>query len=153
MSGLPDINMVGTLTADPELRFIPSGAAVATFTVATNKRAKNEAGEWENKESCFLRCTVWRQAAENVAETFTKGDKVMVSGELKQRSYTDKDGNNRTAFEVDVFEVGPSVKWATAKVNKVGRSNQPESPDWGGQPASDPWAAAPPSGPVDEPPF
>lgn len=153
MSGLPDIHMVGTLTADPELRFIPSGAGVASFTVACNKKSKNQqTGQWEDKASCFLRCTVWEQVAENVAESLSKGDRVMVNGEIKQRSYETQQGENRTVFEVDAFEVGPSLKMATAKPNKVGRSSGKDG-GWGA-PQSDPWAAAPPSsGPVEEPPF
>lgn len=147
MSALPDINMAGTVTADPELRFTPSGASVANFTVACNKKVKNDrTGEWEDKDSCFLRCSVWRQAAENLAESVSKGDRVMVDGEIKQRSYETKQGENRTVFEVDVFEVGVSMKYATAKVNKANRGGGGEQTP----PTSDPWSTAPSA---DEPPF
>lgn len=146
MSGLPDITMVGTVTADPELRFTPSGDAVANWTVACNKRVKNrDTGEWEDRDATFLRCSVWRQTAENVAESVSKGDRVMVTGEIKQRSFETKEGEKRTTFELDVFEVGPSLKFATAEVRKVGRSS---GAGGGAAPESDPWASAP-----DEAPF
>ncbi|SNR44559.1 single-strand binding protein [Haloechinothrix alba] len=160
MSGLPDTNIVGTLTADPELRFTPRGSAVVNFTVACNKRFYNkETGQWEDRDATFLRCNLWNQAAENVAESLSKGQRVMVMGELKQRSFETKDGEKRTTFEVEATEVGPSLKWATATVNKVSRNGG--GGGFAPAPAEDPWAAPPASnsqgtawtpGP-DEPPF
>lgn len=116
------IPLVGNLTADPELRFTPNGAAVANFTVASTPRNfDRQANEWKDGEAMFLRCSVWREAAENVAESLTKGMRVIVYGHLKARSYQDREGNNRTAFEVDVLEVGPALKYATAKVTRSQR--------------------------------
>jgi single-strand DNA-binding protein len=122
MAGDTVITVVGNLTADPELRFTPSGAGVTNFTVASTPRTFDKAsGEWKDGDALFLRCSIWRQAAENVAESLVKGARVIVSGRLKQRSY-EKDGEKRTVYELDVDEVGPSLKYATAKVNKVQRS-------------------------------
>lgn len=151
MSGLPQISMVGTLTSDPELRFTPSGAGVVNFTVACNDRRKNKTtGEWEDGDATFLRCNLWRQAAENVAESLIRGQRVMVSGRLKQRSYETREGEKRTVFEVEVDEIGPSLKWATAKVNKVSRGS-----DSAPQTSDDPWGAAPAASADDseQPPF
>ncbi|MDQ3404041.1 MAG: single-stranded DNA-binding protein [Actinomycetota bacterium] len=166
MAGDTTITVIGNLTADPELRFTPSGAAVASFTVASTPRTLDKAsGEWKDGEALFLRCSIWRQAAENVAESLTRGARVIVNGRLKQRSYETREGEKRTVYEVDVDEVGPSLKYATAKVNKVSRgsgggfggSGSPSGP-----PADDPWGSAPPSGGSggaggggfnDEPPF
>lgn len=119
MSGLPTVTVIGTLVADPELRFTPSGHGVANFTVAANDRKKDpNSGEWVDGDATFLRCSIWRQAAENVAESLHRGDRVIVTGRLKQREY-EKDGQKRSAFELEVDEVGPSLKWAQAKVAKV----------------------------------
>lgn len=122
MAGDTIITVVGNLTADPELRFTQSGVAVASFTVASTPRAfDRQSGEWKDQEALFMRCSVWRDAAENVAESLEKGSRVIVQGRLKQRSYTDRDGNNRTSIELDVEEVGPSLRYATAKPSKVQR--------------------------------
>lgn len=122
MAGETIITVVGNLTADPELRFTQSGAAVASFTVASTPRTfDRQANEWKDGEAMFLRCSIWRDAAENVAESLEKGSRVIVQGRLKQRSFTDRDGNNRTTIEMDVDEVGPSLRYATAKPNKVQR--------------------------------
>ena len=123
MAGDTVITVVGNLTADPELRFTPSGAAVANFTVASTPRTfDRQSGEWKDGEALFLRCNIWRQAAENVAETLTRGARVIVQGRLKQRSFETREGEKRTVFEIDVEEVGPSLKMATAKVSKTSRS-------------------------------
>lgn len=122
MAGETVITVVGNLTADPELRFTPSGAAVANFTVASTPRTFDKnTNEWKDGEALFLRCSVWRQAAENVAESLHKGTAVIVQGRLKQRSYETKEGEKRTVYELDVDEVGPSLRWATAKVTKASR--------------------------------
>ena len=116
------ITVIGNLTADPELRFTNSGAAVASFTVASTPRTfDRQANEWKDGEALFLRCSVWRDAAENVAASLEKGARVIVQGHLQQRSYTDRDGNNRTSVELQVDEVGPSLRYATAKPTKVQR--------------------------------
>ena len=113
------ITLVGNIVADPELRFTPSGAAVANFRVASTPRVFNkDTGQHEDGEALFLTCNVWRQAAENVAESLTKGMRVIVNGTLKQRSYQTKEGENRTVYEVDVAEVGPSLTFASAQVNR-----------------------------------
>jgi single-strand DNA-binding protein len=184
MAGETVITVVGNLTADPELRFTPSGAAVANFTVAATPRTFDRAsGEWKDGDALFMRCNVWRQAAENVAETLTRGMRVMVSGRLRQRSFETREGEKRTVVELEVDEVGPSLKYATAKVNKVSRgsggggfgggsggggagggggyssgSGGGGGGGYGGSaPADDPWGSAPPagSGPAadEEPPF
>ncbi len=176
MAGDTVITVVGNLTADPELRFTPSGAAVANFTVASTPRTFDKAtNEWKDGEALFLRCSVWRQAAENVAESLTKGTAVIVQGRLKQRSYETKEGEKRTVYELDVEEVGPSLKWASAKVNKTSRGgggggygggqgggqggNNGGSSGGSSAPNDDPWANAAPAGGgggggwSDEPPF
>lgn len=156
MAGDTVITVVGNLTDDPELRFTSSGAAVANFTVASTPRFFDKnTNDWKDGDALFLRCSIWRQAAENVAETLTKGARVIVQGRLKQRSYETREGEKRTVYELDVDEVGPSLKYATAKVAKVtrgggggfggGGSSQPSAP------AADPWASAAPAD--DEPPF
>src|SRR3978361_1517479 len=123
MAGETVITVVGNLTADPELRFTPSGAAVASFTIASTPRSFDKnTNEWKDGEALFLRCSVWRQAAENVAESLQRGTAVIVQGRLKQRSYETKEGEKRTVYELDVDEVGPSLRWATAKVTKASRS-------------------------------
>jgi single-strand DNA-binding protein len=123
MAGETVITVVGNLTNDPELRFTPSGQAVASFTVASTPRTLDrQSNEWKDGDPLFLRCTVWRQAAENVAETLHKGYRVIVQGRLKQRSFETREGEKRTVVELDVDEVGPSLRYATARVNKAGRS-------------------------------
>ncbi|MDO5512188.1 single-stranded DNA-binding protein [Corynebacterium sp.] len=113
------ITVVGNVVADPELRFTPSGAAVANFRVASTPRVFNrDSGQYEDGEALFLTCNVWRQAAENVAESLSKGMRVIVNGRLKQRSYQTKEGENRTVFEIEVDEVGPSLKFASAQINR-----------------------------------
>src|SRR6201990_3459019 len=120
MAGDSIITVVGTLTADPELRFTPSGAAVANFTVASTPRTfDRNTNEWRDGEAMFLNCAVWRQAAENVAESLQKGMRVIVSGRLKSRSYETREGEKRTVFEVDVDEIGPALRYATAKVTRT----------------------------------
>ena len=119
MAGETIITLVGNLTADPELRFTPAGAPVANFTVASTPRTfDRQTNEWRDGDAMFLNCSVWRQAAENVAESLTKGMRVIVQGRLKSRSFETREGERRTVFEVDVDEVGPSLKYASAKVQK-----------------------------------
>lgn len=119
MAGETPITIIGNLTADPELRFTPSGAAVASFTVASTPRTfDRQTGEWKDGDAMFLNCSVWRQAAENVTESLTKGMRVIVNGRLKSRSYETREGERRTVFEVEVEEVGPSLRYASAKVNR-----------------------------------
>jgi single-strand DNA-binding protein len=150
MAGETPITVVGNLTSDPELRFTPSGAAVANFTVASTPRTfDKQTNEWKDGEALFLNCSVWRQAAENVAESLVKGSRVIVQGNLKARSYETREGEKRTVFEIDVQEVGPSLKYATAKVNKTTRSGgsgyggaqgAAQGGAQAGQPVDDPWA-------------
>ena len=122
MAGDTVITIIGNLTADPELRFTPSGAAVANFTVASTPRQFDRtSNDWKDGETLFMRCSVWRDAAENVAESLQRGTRVLVSGRLKSRSYETKEGEKRTVIEMDVDEVGPSLKYATAKVNRTQR--------------------------------
>ncbi|CMQ37019.1 single-stranded DNA-binding protein [Mycobacterium tuberculosis] len=119
MAGDTTITIVGNLTADPELRFTPSGAAVANFTVASTPRIYDrQTGEWKDGEALFLRCNIWREAAENVAESLTRGARVIVSGRLKQRSFETREGEKRTVIEVEVDEIGPSLRYATAKATR-----------------------------------
>ncbi|MEU2360805.1 single-stranded DNA-binding protein [Streptomyces noursei] len=174
MAGETVITVVGNLVDDPELRFTPSGAAVAKFRVASTPRTfDRQTNEWKDGESLFLTCSVWRQAAENVAESLTRGTRVIVQGRLKQRSYEDREGVKRTVYELDVEEVGASLRNATAKVTKTsGRGGQgggfggsqgggqqgggQGGGGWGGgpgggqqgggAPADDPWATGGPSG-------
>ncbi|MFC8531174.1 single-stranded DNA-binding protein [Nocardia sp. NPDC057227] len=122
MAGDTVITVIGNLTADPELRFTPAGQAVANFTVASTPRVfDRNSNEWKDGEALFLRCNIWREAAENVAESLTRGARVIVSGRLKQRSYETREGEKRTVVELEVDEVGPSLRYATAKVNKTSR--------------------------------
>ena len=168
MAGDTTITVVGNLTADPELRFTPSGAAVANFTVASTPRMYDrQSGEWKDGEALFLRCNIWREAAENVAESLTRGARVIVTGRLKQRSFETKEGEKRTVMEVEVEEIGPSLRYATAKVNKAGRGGgggsggfgAPRQQGGGGarEAHDDPWGSAPGAGSFgggdDEPPF
>jgi len=163
-AGDTNLTMIGNLVNDPELRFTPSGAAVAKFTVASTPRYLDKTtNEWKDGDSLFLQCQIWRQAAENVAESLTKGMRVIVSGRLKQRSYETKEGEKRTVFEVEVDEVGPSLRNATAKVTKTARQTGTgySAPATAGATAStdDPWSAAPVGGGLsttpsdDAPPF
>jgi single-strand DNA-binding protein len=164
-AGDTNITMIGNLVDDPELRFTPSGAAVAKFRVASTPRYLDKnTNEWKDGDSLFLQCQIWRQAAENVAESLTKGMRVILSGRLKQRSYETKEGEKRTVFEVEVDEVGPSLRNATAKVTKTTRQSGASSgftPPATDTYSEDPWAAAstsPASGgwattTNDEPPF
>jgi single-strand DNA-binding protein len=137
------ITVVGNLVADPELRFTPSGAAVCNFTVVDSKRVLNkQTNEWEDSDPSFVNCQVWRAAAENVAESLQKGMLVMVTGNLKQRSYETREGEKRSVWECDVEHVGPSLKWQTARVAKSNQQGQPRGGQRGGQaPADDPWAS------------
>ncbi|MGW7142309.1 single-stranded DNA-binding protein [Streptomyces xanthophaeus] len=171
MAGETVITVVGNLVDDPELRFTPSGAAVAKFRVASTPRTfDRQTNEWKDGESLFLTCSVWRQAAENVAESLQRGMRVIVQGRLRQRSYEDREGVKRTVYELDVEEVGPSLKNATAKVTKTtGRGGQggygggggqqqgggggnwggapaAGAPQGGGAPSDDPWASSAPAG-------
>ena len=137
------ICITGNLVDDPILRFTPSGAAVANFTIASTPRAfDKQSNEWKDGDTMFLNCSVWRQAAEHVAESLTKGTRVIVQGRLKSRSYDDREGNRRTVFEVDVEEIGPSLAWATAVVTRAtggAVQSAPRQPA-GRPPAADPWA-------------
>ncbi|CAO5233647.1 single-stranded DNA-binding protein [Frankia sp. AgKG'84/4] len=178
MAGETIITVVGNLTSDPELRFTPNGAAVASFTVASTPRTLDrQSNEWKDGEALFLRCSVWRQAAENVAESLQKGARVIVSGRLKQRSFETREGEKRTVIELDVDEVGPSLRYATAKVVRAARggggggggfggggggyeapTGGPSGPPAGGgfanaAPNDDPWSQQPAGGYSDEPPF
>jgi single-strand DNA-binding protein len=151
MAGETVITVVGNLVDDPELRFTPSGAAVANFRIASTPRTfDRQANEWKDGEALFLSCSVWRQAAENVAESLTRGMRVVVQGRLKARSYETREGEKRTVFEIEVEEVGPSLKYATAKVTKATRSGGGGSGYGGGAPqggGDDPWAT-PAGGPA-----
>jgi single-strand DNA-binding protein len=161
MAGDTVITIIGNITGDPELRFTPSGAAVANFTVASTPRQFDRtSNEWKDGETLFMRCSVWRDAAENVAESLQRGTRVLVSGRLKSRSYETKEGEKRTVIELDVDEVGPSLKYATAKVNRTqrgsggggfnagaqGGQNVPNGAVSGqGAAAVDPWATGSPA--------
>jgi len=168
MAGETTITVIGNLTSDPELRFTPSGAAVAGFTVASTPRTfDRQSNEWKDGETLFMRCSVWRDAAENVAESLTRGSRVVVVGRLVSRSYETKEGEKRTVVEMQVDEVGPSLRYATAKVNKTQRSggggggggfgggsggggfgggSGGGSSSGGGQQSNDPWATGPSGG-------
>jgi single-strand DNA-binding protein len=148
MAGETTITLVGNLTADPELRFTPSGAAVANFTVASTPRTfDRQTNEWRDGDAMFLNCAVWRQAAENVAESLQKGMRVIVQGRLKSRSYETREGERRTVFEIDVDEIGPALKYATAKVSRNasggqggGARSSGGGSGGGGSYGDDPWA-------------
>ncbi|RLY94776.1 single-stranded DNA-binding protein [Kocuria tytonicola] len=132
MSGETIITVVGNLTADPELRFTPSGAAVANFTVASTPRAfDRQANEWKDQETLFMRCSLWREAAENVAESLSKGTRVIVQGRLKARSYETREGERRTSQELEVDEIGPSMKYATARVARNAKGTGNSSQNFG----------------------
>jgi single-strand DNA-binding protein len=144
MAGETQITVVGNLVDDPELRFTPSGAAVANFRIASTPRTFNrQTNEWEDGDTLFLSCSIWRQAAENVAESLTRGIRVIVQGRLKARTYETREGEKRTVFEVDVDEVGPSLRSATAKVTRASRQGGAGGGFGGGgqsAPVNDPWA-------------
>jgi single-strand DNA-binding protein len=149
MAGETVITVVGNLVDDPELRFTPSGAAVANFRIASTPRVMDrQTNEWKDGDALFLSCSVWRQAAENVAESLQKGMRVVVQGRLKQRQYETREGEKRTVVELDVDEVGPSLKYATAKVTRTTRQGGGGGYSGGGgtAPADDPWATAAPGG-------
>lgn len=162
MAGDTTLAIVGNLTADPELRFTQAGKAVANFTVASTPRTFNRnTGEWEDGDALFMRCTVWQQQAEQVAESLTKGTRVVVVGRLRQRSFETKEGEKRTVVELEVDEVGPSLRYAMAKVQRVQQDGQrqqqrqaPADDPWGPapKPANDPWGQQA-GGYTDEPPF
>ena len=166
-AGDTQITIVGNLVGDPELRYTQTGQAVATFRVASTPRFRDNAtGEWKDGDSLFLSCNVWRQAAENVAESLQRGSRVIVSGRLRQRSYETREGEKRTVYEIEVDDVGPSLRNASAKVTKSSRSGGgyggqggPGGPPGGysgqgGAAAADPWASeAGDGGTTDEPPF
>ena len=175
MAGDTQITIAGNLVDDPQLRYTPTGQAVANFRVASTPRFRdNSTGEWKDGDSLFLSCNVWRQAAENVAESLQRGMRVIVQGRLRQRSYETKEGEKRTVYEIEVDEVGPSLRNASAKVTKSSRStggsgfgggqSGPSGPSGGGgqsgygggggsRPAEDPWASDAGDGFSDEPPF
>jgi single-strand DNA-binding protein len=154
MAGDTVITLVGNLVDDPELRFTPSGAAVAKFRIAsTPRRFDKQTNAWVDEEALFLTCNVWRQPAENVAESLQRGMRVIVQGRLRQRSYETKEGEKRTVYEIEVDEVGPSLQFATAKVTRANRSGSAQGGNSGGQqrggqsaPTGDPWASSAPSG-------
>jgi single-strand DNA-binding protein len=147
MAGETVITVVGNLVDDPELRFTPSGAAVANFRIASTPRTfDRQSNEWKDGEALFFFCSVWRQAAENVAESLQKGMRVVVQGRLKQRSYETREGEKRTVVELDVEEVGPSLKYATAKVARVQRSGGGGGYGSQGGGGDDPWASNPSQG-------
>ena len=179
MAGEPYITVVGNLAGDPELRFTASGHAVANFTIAQTPRNFNrESGQWVDDETLWVRASVWREAAENVAETLTKGTRVIAYGRLKARSFETKDGQQRTNWELDVDEIGPSLRWATAQINRTPRSGggggfgggggqqqggpsqgwgggAPAGGGWGGQggqsaPSNDPWGGGGSAGSWDQ---
>ena len=163
MANETPVTLIGNLTADPELRFARSGHAVANFTVASTPRMfDRDRNEWVDGDAMFLNCSVWRETAENVAESLAKGMRVIVHGWLKQRSYETRDGEKRTVFEVDVQEIGPALRYATAKVTRSTRgsgdrpaSQQPTAGQWGQQqPAaanSDPWGQQQSPAPANDP--
>lgn len=158
MAGETTLTVVGNLTADPELRFTPAGHAVASFTVASTPRTYDkQSGEWKDGDALFLRASIWRQPAENVAESLTRGMRVIVTGRLRQRSFETREGEKRTVVELEVDEVGPSLRYATASVQKATRSSgfQADNRNRGEvSAADDPWGSAPPTGGYDdEPPF
>jgi single-strand DNA-binding protein len=144
------VTIVGNLTDDPELRYTPAGAAVATFNVAVNRRTRDENGQWKDGETSFFRCNVWRQQAENVAESLNKGARAIVIGRLRQRSWETPEGQKRTVVEIEVENVGPSLEWAKASVSKTPRDESSGSPAFVGASSS----GSPNGTTVDEePPF
>jgi single-strand DNA-binding protein len=150
MSGETYLTVVGNLTSDPELRFTSGGAAVTSFTIASTPRTfDRDANEWKDGEALFMRCSIWRQAAENVGESLERGMRVVAYGQIKQRSFETREGEKRTVIEMTVEEIGPSLRYATAKVNRTQRASQ-----GGSGPQDDPWATPPPAQPqVDRDPW
>ena len=149
MAGETVITVVGNLTSDPELKFTPSGAAVANFTVASTPRTfDKQTNEWKDGDPLFIRCDAWRQMAENVAESLQKGQRVVVTGSLRVRNFERQDGSKGTSVEMNVDEVGPSLKWATAKVTKTSRSGGGDfgGGQSGGGGQTNPWAQQPAQG-------
>ncbi|GAA1879116.1 single-stranded DNA-binding protein [Asanoa iriomotensis] len=165
MSGEPTITVIGNLTDDPELRFTPSGAAVARFRVASTPRyLDRQSNEWRDGEPLFLSCSIWRQPAENVAESLSRGSRVIVTGRLRQRTYETREGEKRTVIELEADEIGPSLRYATAAVRKMdraaGRAAPETSPGSSRAADDDPWSVTAPAGTAgqtaafdDEPPF
>ena len=151
-AGDTTLTITGNLTGDPELRFTGTGTAVAAFTVAASRRVYDQVtGKWQDGDTLFLRCSAWRELADHAAETLTKGTRVIVTGRLKQRTYETAQGDKRTVYEVDADDVGPSLKWATAKIARTSRDKVPHPAD-----GADPWQAREPaaaSGDADRPPF
>ena len=143
MAGETTLTVIGNLTADPELRFTPNGAAVANFTIASTPRTfDRKANDWKDGETLFLRCSVWREAAENVAESLTKGTRVIARGELKPRSYETKEGEKRTVMEFEVEEIGPSLRYATAKPTRASKAAPATAATTATEPAADEtWAS------------
>jgi len=153
MAGETTLTITGNLTDNPDLRFTDSGVAVAAFTVAASRRVYEQAsGQWQDGDTLFLRCSAWRELADHAAESLTKGMRVIVTGRLKQRSYETSEGEKRTVYEVDADDVGPSLKWATAKIAKASRNRAPHPAD-----GPDPWQPATPAvtadGDASQPPF
>ena len=150
-AGDTTLTITGNLTADPDLRFTGTGTAVAAFTVAASRRVYDQAsGQWKDGDTLFLRCSAWRELADHAAETLTKGTRVIVTGRLKQRSYETPEGDKRTVYELDADDIGPSLKWATAKIARTSRDKAPHPAD------GDPWQAdqaADVARPDDQPPF
>jgi single-strand DNA-binding protein len=157
MPGLPQVTVVGTLTADVELRYTSTGTAVASFTIAANDRKYDQATKsWKDGDATFLRCTLWREAAENAAEGLTRGTRVLAIGSLRQRSFENREGEKKTVLELDVDELGPSVKWASVKVARPDRSGGGSGGGAKAQAADDPWGGAPAASGgelADTPPF
>ena len=138
--GDTQITLVGNIVAEPELRFTPAGAAVCNFRVASTPRTFNKTtNQWEDGEAMFLTCNVWRQAAENASQSLAKGMRVIVQGRLKARTFQNREGENRTVFEIDVDEVGPSLTFATATVNRVDRNTQPNQAQQQAAPRNTAW--------------
>ena len=149
MAGETQLTIVGNLTADPELRFTPNGAAVVNFTIASTPRTfDRQSNQWVDGEALFMRCSLWKEAAENVAESLQKGVRVIADGRIKQRSFQDRDGNNRTVIEMDVDEIGPSLKFATARVTRVDRRNGQPGGQPGGAPQGGEWGQGAPQPPA-----
>lgn len=159
MAGETNVTVIGNLTGDPELRFTASGAAVANFTIASTPRSfDKQQNKWVDGDALFLRCSIWRQPAEHTVESLKKGMRVIVVGRLKQRTFETREGEKRSVMEVDVEEIGPSLRFAPATVNRATRSSEgggfTGSAASGNAPANDPWATAGPMGTADEePPF
>lgn len=149
MAGETIITVVGNLTSDPELRYTQNGLAVANFTIASTPRTFDRAkNEWVDGEALFLRASVWREFAEHVAGSLTKGSRVIASGRLKQRSFETKEGEKRTSYELDIDEVGPSLRYATASITRAQSTNRAGGAPVAGGQQNEPWAASAPSAPA-----